>query len=463
VISSRKIFLWGGLAYMVFVIYGSLVPFDFRPRSLDSALRSFMQMRYLRLGADARADWVANILLYIPLSFFSLGYAVRRGNRVFNLCLSIAVFIFCAALGVVIEFAQQFFPPRTVSLNDLFAEVGGTLIGITLWWASGERLRQLTESLLVAGKSAAYAGLMLYTIGYFGFSLFPYDFVISAEEIRAKVGGALFHWLPSRSACGGTLRCSAKLMAESAAAAPLGLLIGVVSTKQGVSLIRSSAWIGGWLGLVIEALQVFLVSGISLGISVLMRVIGVAAGAAVGELLKQTRLWPLLYLLRPFVPLVGAAYFILVAAVTWFGKGPLLSLAAGLKRVSEIQYMPFYYHYYTSESVAMTSVFAVAVMFVPVGILYWIWRITIMREFILRGAMQAFLLAAIVGSFIESGKLFLSSARPDPTNVWIGALSATAGFLAASLCTRASLSAGVSPDDCRLTSSTTADSGARPF
>src|SRR6185295_5583191 len=114
----------------------------------------------------------------------------------------------------------------------------------------------------------------------------------------------------------------------------------------------------------------------------------VAAGAAAGETLKRTSLWPLLYLLRPFMPLAGALYVLLLAAVTWLGKGPLLSLEEGIRRLKEIRFMPFYYHYYTSESAAMTSLFAAAIMFAPIGILYWIWRVTIMREFVARGAVN---------------------------------------------------------------------------
>jgi VanZ family protein len=435
-------FLLAGLAYLLFVVYGSLVPFDFHPRPFYSAVKSFMNIRYLQLGMDARADWVANILLYIPLAFLWLGCLSWSPGHFLRVFFSVFVLLFCVALSVAIEFTQQFFPPRTVSLNDIFAEIAGSLIGVTLWWAVGNKLSGLLDSLFAQGKTAAYAGLTLYTIGYLAFSLFPYDFLISADEIRVKAAGPFLHLLPSRTACGGTLRCGAKLVAEAAAVAPLGLLLSVVSRKNGGALIRSAAWTGAWLGLIIEMLQFFLVSGITLAASVFTRVIGVASGAAAGESLRRTSLWPLLYLLRPFMPLAGSLYILLVTAVTWLGKGPLLSPEAGISRLNEIHFMPFYYHYYTSESAAMTSLFAVAIMFIPVGILYWVWRVAIMREFVARGAVNAAFLGAVISAGVELGKLFLSSARPDPTNLLIGSLSATIGFLAASLCTKASLTAG---------------------
>jgi VanZ family protein len=114
-LSSRKVFLLGGIVYLAFVIYGSLVPFDFRPRSFDVALRSFLNIRYLRLGVESRADWVANILLYIPLSFLWLGSVSREGRHFLRLCFSMFILIFFVVLAIAVEFAQQFFPPRTVS------------------------------------------------------------------------------------------------------------------------------------------------------------------------------------------------------------------------------------------------------------------------------------------------------------------------------------------------------------
>lgn len=444
---SRKLFFIAGIAYLLFVVYGSLVPFDFHPRSLDLALKDFRHIRYLKLGMDSRADWVANVLLYIPLPFLWLGCASRQRRYALEVIASVLLFLFCVTLSVAIEFTQQFFPPRTVSLNDILAEIAGTIIGVVLWWAAGDKVRRLLESLVAQGKSAAYAGLTLYTIGYLAFSLFPYDFLISTNEIRAKFASGFLHWLPSRAACGGTLRCSAKLVAEAAAVAPLGLLLGVVSRKRRGQLIWSAAWVGGWLGLIIETLQFFLVSGVTMAASVFTRVVGVAAGAAAGNTLKRTSLWPLLYLLRPFMPLAGALYVIVLGGVTWLGKGPLLGVNEGIKRLHEIRFMPFYYHYYTSESAALTSLFAVAIMFVPLGISYWVWRVTMMREFVFRGAIKAAFMGAVISAGIEVGKLFLRNARPDPTNVLIGSVSVVVGFIAASLCTKATLSPGAMDGD----------------
>jgi VanZ family protein len=451
--SSRKIYFFGALGYLLFVVYGSLVPLDFHPRPFDMALRDFARIPYLRLGMESRADWVANLLLYIPLSYLLLGCAMGERRFVLQTFFSFVVFGFCVALCIGIEFAQLFFPPRTVSLNDIFAEILGSALGVLFWWGSGHKLRRLLDLLLSQGRSAAYAGSILYAIAYLAFSLFPFDFLISAQEIRAKLASPYFHWFASTEACGSSLRCGVKLMAEVAAVAPLGFLFGLMTRKCAWGLFIAAASIGFWLGLTIESLQFFLVSGVTLGASVFTRIIGVTGGALVGEMLAQTSLWPLLYFFGPLMPLTLVVYMALLAAVTWVGKGPLLNVDQGLNRLHEIYFMPFYYHYYTTESAAMTSLIGIAVMFFPVGALFWVWRITRIREFAARGALQVALLSAAISGGLEIGKLFLGGARPDPTNVLIAAAAGAAGFLALSICTNASLKITASSEDVSLNES----------
>jgi len=443
----RKIYFLAGLGYLVFVIYGSLVPLDFQPRPFEAALKDFYNIRYLKLGVASRADWVANILLYIPLAYLWLGALTRDGRYFLQTFWSIVVFCFCVALSVAVEFTQQFFPPRTVSLNDLIAEVIGTTLGIVLWWASGRRLRRLFELVTSQGRNAAYAGSILYSSAYLGFSLFPFDFLISAQEFNKKLAGDYFSWIPSSPQCGAGLRCGVKMLAEAVAVVPLGFLLSMVSRKSGWRLIKTGASIGMWLGLVIESLQFFLASGVTLVASVLTRIAGVAGGAAAGDSLRRVSPWPLLYLLAPWVPLTSLVYVALLFAVNLLGKGPMLGLEEGLGRLTEIYFMPFYYHYYTTESVAMTSLIGVSSMFLPIGILFWLWRVVRIREFVGRGAVQVALLSALLAAALESSKLFFRGTRPDPSNLIIATAAAAAAFVVVSFCTHASLNVAPGTDD----------------
>ena len=177
---SRGRIALAALLYALFVVYGSLIPFDLRPRPTGEALAAFQAIPYLELGVGSRADWVANILLYMPLSFLGTA-AVAVGRRPWAAALgAAAVAAACVALAFGTEFAQLFFPPRTVSQNDLIAETIGTALGIALWFGAGPRLLGLWRGLLAGGKPAQRSLLVLFVLGYLALSFFPYDLLVSA-------------------------------------------------------------------------------------------------------------------------------------------------------------------------------------------------------------------------------------------------------------------------------------------
>ncbi|MCX7274734.1 MAG: VanZ family protein, partial [Burkholderiales bacterium] len=155
--------LW--LAYTAFVVYGSLVPLDWRPMPFDQALAAFRQIPFLTLGIESRADWIANGVLYAPLGFLSASLLLTsRWRLVRGLALPVAL-AGCLALAVGVEFSQLFFPPRTVSLNDLIAEGIGTLVGVAASPLLLASLRQLQSRWQLGGRALGAALLLVYAIG----------------------------------------------------------------------------------------------------------------------------------------------------------------------------------------------------------------------------------------------------------------------------------------------------------
>ena len=106
------------LLYLVFVVYGSLVPLDFSDHPLNYALTAFSPPPWSVIGPADRADWIANLVLYVPLAFLALAasHAARPGA---GLLRDMATLLSLALLAITVEFLQIFFPPRTVSLKDL--------------------------------------------------------------------------------------------------------------------------------------------------------------------------------------------------------------------------------------------------------------------------------------------------------------------------------------------------------
>ncbi|WP_009207253.1 VanZ family protein [Sulfuricella denitrificans] len=185
---TRQFLLLLAFAYTAFVIYGSLVPLHFQPHPWEEARAFFRDIRYLNLGIGSRADWVANILLFVPLAFVWLGTLWHSKIVGWRIAATLLVLLACTGLSVAIEFTQIFFPPRTVSLNDIYAETLGAFIGISLWWVIGSSVTRWYLGWRAVEGPMDLAQRLLY--GYlfllFGYNILPLDLTISPVEIYHK-------------------------------------------------------------------------------------------------------------------------------------------------------------------------------------------------------------------------------------------------------------------------------------
>ncbi|MGZ8242377.1 VanZ family protein [Methylomagnum sp.] len=417
---DRRAFLPAFLAYLAFVVYGSLVPFELRPHSFDQALQEFAAIGYLDLGAASRADWIANIVLYVPLAFLGCGWVMgMRSVSPLRHLAALLVLAFCVAVAVAVEFTQIFFAPRTVSLNDLLAETLGSVGGVALFGLARWRIVRLLEAFLAGGRNSVIAAAVLYALLYLALSLFPYDFVLSGQEFADKLAsGGHGWWL----ACDGSgwLRCAAHQASEVVALIPLGILVALAAPTLSH---RRLFLIGAGVGLALELAQLLLVSGVSQGLSLVWRGAGLAAGAAIGQVLRRYGSAPVTRLIRLAIPFALLPYGLLLAGLGGWFSGDWISVDAALARLPDIRFMPFYYHYFTTESAAMTSLFAQAGMYAPVGLAAWALR----RNRLGGGGaaiLSAAVWAAVLAAPIELGKLFVPPKHPDLTNLLIVAAGA---------------------------------------
>ena len=185
------------LAYLVFVVYGSLVPLDFRAIEMSEAVERFRQIPFLNLGIGSRADWVANLLLFIPLSYL-FAASVWPSGRGAQVVTTIIIAMACIALSVAIEFTQIFFPQRTVSQNDIIAEALGGVLGLAAWWIWGQRSVAWLASWQHAHGAASLAEKLfwLYLLLLFGYNLLPLDLTISLVEIYHKWSEGRLNLIP---------------------------------------------------------------------------------------------------------------------------------------------------------------------------------------------------------------------------------------------------------------------------
>ena len=412
------------LAYLAFVVYGSLVPLDYHPLPPGEAWQRFQQIPFLALGVGSRADWVANGVLYLPL-----GFLVMRAlaGVAAPLAWALAVTL-CAALATGVEFAQLFFPPRTVSQNDLLAEFIGSALGASLALVLAHRIVRLREAWAVGGRRLGHHLLEVYAALYVALCFFPYDLLLSRQEVADKLASpswSTFLVLQDRGLAPGLLQ----LGVEIALVLPIGM--GLAWHLRTPPL--KAALYGLLLGGAIEIGQFFIASGISQGASVLSRGAGLALGAALAPALAAGGLAGTRAGLRRWsLPILCVYLPLLLFASSWF-RGPWHGVDGAATIWAGLRLLPFYYHYYTTEAVALFSLGSVALMYLPPAALGWA-----------RGLRPGVTLALVLALalVVETGKLFIDGQHPDPTNPIIAVAAAALALWLAGLATRLPASGG---------------------
>jgi VanZ family protein/O-antigen ligase len=265
------------LAYLLFVLYGSFVPIRISPLSFSDAILAFRSAPWLDMRTGHRSDWVANVLLFVPLACLWLGVVWPRRPTSRALA-SIAIFAACVALAVSIEFTQVFFPSRTVSLNDMVAETIGAGMGVAAWWMFGAALTAqiVTGALMLRTTSWLERALGIYLCGLVLWALLPLDLTLSPVEMytKYKTGNLILTpFLFHQATWGAT---ASGFLPEIARWIPVGLLC-----RQLRSRATFATQLGTAVGIVavVEMLQLF----VSTRVADVNDVLAAGLGAAIGN------------------------------------------------------------------------------------------------------------------------------------------------------------------------------------
>lgn len=409
------------ILYIIFIIYGSLIPFDFHPKSLTDSVQTFKNIPYLNLSMTSRADWIANILLYIPLTIL-LHYWFEK--KIINYFIrSIIVLTGALFLAIGIEFIQLFFPPRTVSINDLMAEFIGSLTGITLWYIFHNKIRVIFSNLFSDKLSALTAFFNTYLIFYLLLSFFPFDFIISINELNHKLSSQNIGWLFSNNSHLNIIAII-KLFVETLLVIPIGFLFFNLNKnmKHHLSGIFLLVII---ISSTIEILQLFLISGVTQGISIITRTLGFYLGY---RLYKFNNNYKLTYfftnktvVIYIFLPL----YLFVIFYTKKFYHLSFNNIDTFSNRLENLSFLPFYYHYYTTETVAMVSFLSNFLLYLPIGIFFGLWSYHTNR---LKQNYITIFTAVFTSFIIELFTLLWTNQHPDPTNILVAIFASLSGL-----------------------------------
>lgn len=370
-VRPRQGLLLLALLYLIFVIYGSLVPLEFSYLPVADAWARFQAIPYLNLGIGSRADWVANILLFIPLAFLWLGVCWPRRLSL-RLVVVPVVWCACVVLAISIEFTQLYFPQRTVSRNDILAESIGATVGIAVWLWTGSALWRwvLDWNTARGGMALAEKVFWAYLALLFGYNLLPLDLTLSPVEIYRQWQDGRIQLLPFATALGQADPAQAfyDLLTDTALWVPVGLLPILAGRRT-----RLNAWTFALAAAVLlEVLQLFVYSRVSDTTDVITALLGAALGVQIGGRLGSPtmatvsrpgnrRLWWGL----------GAAVLWAAALVIvfWYPFAFRLDGEFVRQNLAGFFRVPFYTYYYGTEYRAATEALRKISFFIPLGLL----------------------------------------------------------------------------------------------
>ncbi|MBU1394799.1 MAG: VanZ family protein [Gammaproteobacteria bacterium] len=429
--TSHSLLWLAALVYTAFVIYGSLVPLEFRALPWDEAVARFGAIPFLQLGIGSRADWVANLLLFIPLTFLWMGALSAGGRRLRTVLTALALIPVASALSVGIEFTQLFFPQRTVSQNDIFAETLGGIVGVLAWRGTGNRFVGWLQSWQQVHARAALAERMawVYLAGVLVYNVLPLDLTISLVEIfhqwrDGKVNLIPFGRLPDDAAY-----ALYEVATDALIWTPLALLWRLDGTRSawrvwGMTLATAAA---------LEVMQLFVYSRVSDVTDLFTAAAGAVLGGWVGGRLavreasfSQAPPWSAWL---PFA--LAAGWMSALMFVFWFPFDFRTDGAFIKDRLDFVQRVPFEVYYFGTEYRAITEVLRKTLFFAPLGALLawgvarqpWRWRSPLFA--------LAMLVLALMPATIELGQLMLPHKIVDATDWLLAWLGGLAGYGAA--------------------------------
>ena len=384
------------------------------PLDPDAAWREFQfrALTWIDNGSDQRADWMGNLCMLVPFGFLlTATLALRKGAGVFTFLVALllsAVFV----LGV--KYAQVYFPPRTVTLNYVIAQLSGATLGIALFVGSQARLVRLAWRRAGSARESLRTILIVYTAGVFVFMLMPLDFVLSLDDLGSRfdqVPGLLFA-MPGA----GRPRLIQAIVSIAAGLAivPFGALM--VLAPRGRNRLFSPAMMHGlaWLAAVF-VLTALLLTGTPTLVTLGIRIAGLAIGVrfirwAMRRDAERLRRFMFRWSLLAVLP-----YVVLLVIVNALASRQWLTLGDAIEAIHPRGLLPLYNYYIVSKAEAAKSIAAHIVMYLPIGLVVWA-----------RGyrAGWAFCWGTLIALAIETGRFFRPGVQGDLNTVAVAALTA---------------------------------------
>lgn len=422
-VADRRIAgLWLGL--LAFFVYGSWAPLALVPQPPAEAWTRFLALPGPWQDNAARTDLAVNFLLMVPLAFGAAYLLATLTSRAWRRGLTVLVWPALAVLSVAVEYGQMFLPPRVPSWTDVAMQLLGSAIGLGLHALLGERARSLVAGL--SGRlpplQRLHHGLIVYLLVLLISQLMPLDLSISPVELYRKWRDGRVVLLPFSALPPGLFDAGWQLGADLLLWLPVGALWWLAPGRPAWPALAARALA---LVLVVELLQLFVLSRVSDVTDLFVGTAGVLAGAGLARALRHWGDWPAS---RQRALLLGAlaAWGLGTVAVLWlpFDFDPQRATAQAWW--ASVSRLPFATYLQRSEYGALGEILRKLAVFLPGGLL-----LALLAQ--LAGghspaAWPRLLALGAMALVLEAGQVLLPSKVADLTDAALGLLGGYLGW-----------------------------------
>lgn len=411
--------------YASAMVYMSLVlgptGFHYVPMGFGEAWDKFLSVRFVSHGSNERPDWIANMMMPVPFAFLvnsAFGLGIITGRRVPGIVATLAAgFLFVLA----IKYAQLFFPPRTVTLNYITAQLIGVVLGAAAFQFSHTRLYPRLLGIFHDGEglTLVLGGYTLFLIAYY---LMPFDITLSVGDLAARAL-ELFNILFAVPGEGHNRTYKLLLaIADTATAAPLGMYLAVVGRQR---TTRWLVWRAIGVVFLIFFAQLFVLGAEPFLVSLFYRGAGAIMGVLLIQRIKGKDLRKRHYYFSRYLPAAIPIYLLLVMFVSGILSDRWWTLDEATNALEPRQFLPFWNFYIVSKAHATQSLVVTSMVYAPIGVMVWL-----RRGFWSSGTAFSASLAFTLSLTMELLRMMKPELRPDFSDPIIAAIAAGAAFKA---------------------------------
>jgi VanZ family protein len=407
---------------VLFALYASLVPLDFRHLPLDEALARFRAICSQPVRIESKSDALANFLMGFPLGYLLTGALCVDRGRLWRLG-AVAVPPLCVAVAAGLEFSQLYCPTRVSSLNDIVAQGTGAAAGVVLWLAAGQRVTDLARGAWerVDDGRRALRWLPAYLFLLVLVQTLPFDVTLSPAVLYHKFREGRVSLLPALGSRD-PWEVAARQLWQVLYFLPLGVL---AAHFPGTGWRRSSGWRR------VLALGLVVVGGVEflrlLVVSRSCTLSDVLLGAAAALTGWRATLWRRGRPSSALRPGLLAGWVCVAAFLNWLPFNFTTDTSVAWHRLQAIPLIPFVEYGRGDPINAFEDALHKALLYLILGVLLaprgplsrWRW------------VGLGVLLPAAVATFLEGGQLFLPTRSASLSDVLVDTTGAALGFVLA--------------------------------